>query len=133
MMVENRISGGAPVVRDEFANLSDLELLSLMKRAEQELELLESKSKDKLKQEVLERLRSAGLHIGELFPEAAAKRKREISDPGEGKPVLAKYRDPVSQETWSGRSARPPLLMKRIMAERGWMLGEFKRSGEYDV
>ena len=118
---------------DEFAHLADLELLSLIKRAEQELERRKSTSKDKLKQEIEERLRSAGLDIGELFPEATAKRKRKIAEPGEGKPVQAKYRDPVSQETWSGRGARPPLWVKRIMAERGWTLDEFKQSGEYNV
>lgn len=118
---------------DEFAQLSDLELLSLIKRAEQELENRKSSSKDKLKQEIEERLKSAGLDIGELFPEAAVKRKRKSSEPSEGKPVKAKYRDPVSQETWSGRGAHPPLWVKWIMAERDWTLDQFKRSGEYDA
>jgi DNA-binding protein H-NS len=120
-------------VSDEFSHLSELELLSLIGRAEQELELRKSTSKDKLKQEIEEKLKSAGLDIGELFPEAAGKRKRKSAESGEGKPVPAKYRDPVSQETWSGRGARPPLWVKRIMAERGWTLDEFKKSGEYDI
>jgi DNA-binding protein H-NS len=120
-------------VTDEFSHLSDLELLSLIKQAEQELELRKSRSKHKLKHEIEERLKSAGLDIGELFPEATDKRQRKSSGSGDGKTVQAKYRDPVSQETWSGRGARPPLWVKRIMAERGWMLDEFKRSGEYDV
>jgi DNA-binding protein H-NS len=119
-------------VSDEFSKLSDLELLSLIKRAEQELEHRKSASKDKLKQEIEERLRNAGLDIGELFPEARRK-QRKSSGSGDGKPVQAKYRDPVSQETWSGRGARPPLWVKRIMSERGWTLEEFKKSGEYDL
>ena len=83
---------------DEFAHLADLELLSLIKRAEQELERRKSTSKDKLKQEIEDKLKSAGLELGELFPEATGKRKSRATDPSEGKPVLAKYRDPVSQE-----------------------------------
>lgn len=124
---------GATTVSVEFSNVSDLELLSLIKRAEEELELRKSTSKDKLRQEIEEKIRSAGLEIGELFPEATGKRQRKSSGSGDGKPVQAKYRDPVSRETWSGRGARPPLWVKRLMTERGWTLGEFKKSGEYDL
>jgi DNA-binding protein H-NS len=120
-------------VSEEFAQLSKPERLSLIGRAEQELELRKSASKYKLKQEIEDRLKSAGLEIDELFPEVAGRHKRKISESGEGKQVLVKYRDPVSQETWSGRGARPPLWVMRIMAERGWTLDEFRQSGEYDV
>jgi DNA-binding protein H-NS len=120
-------------VSDEFSHLSELELLSLIGRAQQELELRKSTSKDKLKQEIEDRLKHAGLELGELFPEVTGKRRVRTADPSEGKPVLAKYRDPVSHEAWSGRGARPPLWVKRIMTERGWTLEEFKQSGEYDV
>jgi DNA-binding protein H-NS len=101
-------------------------MLSLIKRAESELELRKSASKDKLRQQIEDRPKHAGLELGELFPEVTGKRKGRAAGPSEGKPVLAKYRDPVSQETWSGRGPRPPLWVKRIMAERGWTLDEFK-------
>jgi DNA-binding protein H-NS len=69
------------------------------------------------------------------FPVAGVKGRKAHtnSETGEARAVKAKYRDPVSQETWSGRGARPPLWVKRIMAERGWTLEEFKLSGEYDA
>jgi DNA-binding protein H-NS len=122
-------------VSDEFANLSDLDLLSLIKRVEQELERRKRAAKDKLKEEIEERLRNAGLDLGDLYPGAGGKGRKSwaVSETGEARPVEIKYRDPVSQEAWSGRGARPPHWVQRIMAERGWTLEEFKRSGEYDV
>jgi DNA-binding protein H-NS len=94
-----------------------------------------SSFKEKLKEEIEEKLRNAGLDLGVLFPEAGGKgrKARATSETGEAQPVKAKYRDPVALETWSGRGARPPLWVKRIMGERGWALDEFKRSGEYDA
>jgi DNA-binding protein H-NS len=118
---------------NEFSDLSDLELLSLITRGEQELERRKNASKDKLKEEIEEKLKNAGLELGELFPETAATRRSKSTANGEGKPVKAKYRDPVSLETWSGRGARPPYWVKRILAERSWTLEEFKRSGEYEI
>ena len=84
-------------------------------RAEYELQRRKLAFRGKFREEIEEKIRNAGLDLGEL------------------RLVKAKYRDPVSLETWSGRGARPPLWVKRIMAERGWTLEEFKRSGEYDV
>ena len=120
---------------DEFANLSQLELLSLIKRAEEALEHRKHAAKDKLKEEIQEKLRASGMDLSDLFPETGGK-KRKAKTPSqddEVKEVKPKYRDPVSQETWSGRGARPPLWVKRIMAERGWYLEDFKKSGEYEV
>jgi DNA-binding protein H-NS len=120
---------------DEFANLSDLELLSLIKRAEDELENRKQASKEKLKEEIQERLRASGMDLSDLFPEAGAKKRKAktASHDAEVRDVKPKYRDPVSQESWSGRGARPPLWVKRIMAERGWTLEDFKQSGEYEA
>jgi DNA-binding protein H-NS len=119
---------------EEFADKSDLELVALIGRAEHELQRRKLASKGKLKEEIEEKLRNAGLDLGDLFPEAGSKgrKPRASSETGEARPVKAKYRDPVSQEEWSGRGARPPLWVKKIMAERGWTLDEFKRSGEYE-
>jgi DNA-binding protein H-NS len=122
-------------VSEEFANKSDLEIQALIGRAEHELQRRKLVSKEKLKEEIEEKLKASGLELGDLFPEAGgkARRARASTETGEPQPVKVKYRDPVSQETWSGRGARPPLWVKRIMAERGWTLEEFKRSGEYDA
>lgn len=119
---------------EEFANKSDLEIQALIGRAEHELQQRKLVSKEKLKEEIEEKLKAVGLELGDLFPEAGSKgrKARATSETGEAQPVKAKYRDPVSQEAWSGRGARPPIWVKRIMAERGWTLEEFKRSGEYE-
>ncbi len=122
-------------MNDNFANLSELELLAFIKRAEAELEHRKNASREKLKEEIQEKLRASGMDLSDLFPETGAKKRRAkaASQDGEVKEVKPKYRDPVSQQTWSGRGARPPLWVKRIMAERGWYLEDFKKSGEYDV
>jgi DNA-binding protein H-NS len=122
-------------VSEEFADKSDLEIQALIGQAEHELQRRKLVSKEKLKEDIQEKLRQAGLDLGDLFPEATGKgrKARAISETGEAQPVKAKYRDLVSQETWSGRGARPPHWVKRIMAERGWSLEEFKLSGEYDA
>ncbi len=120
---------------EEFASLSELELLSLIGRAESELQRRKEASKEKLKEEIQERLKASGLDLGDLFPEAGGKKQKAkaASADAEAKEVKPKFRDPVSQEAWSGRGARPPLWVKRVMAERGWSLDDFKKSGEYDV
>ncbi len=90
----------------------------------------------KIKEEIKERLRAAGMDLSDLFPDAGGKKKQRAqsaSPDAEVKQVKPKFRDPVSRETWSGRGARPPLWVKRVMAERGWSLDDFKKSGEYDV
>jgi DNA-binding protein H-NS len=90
-------------VSEEFANKSDLEIQALIGRAEHELQRRKLVSKEKLKEEIEEKLRNAGLDLGDLFPEAGGKaRKARGSETGEASPVKAKYRDPVSQEAWSG-------------------------------
>ena len=53
---------------DEFANLSDLDLLSLIKRVERRLERRKRAAKDKLKEEIEERPRNAGIDLGDLYP-----------------------------------------------------------------
>jgi DNA-binding protein H-NS len=120
---------------DEFLNLSDLELLSLIKRAEGELEHRKNAAREKLKEEIREKLQATGMDLSDLFPETGGKKRktRTVADERETKEVKPKYRDPVSQETWSGRGARPPIWVKRMMAERGWTLEDFKQSGEYEA
>lgn len=120
---------------DEFAALSDLELLSLIKRAEEELENRKRAARDKLVEEIQEKILASGLTLSDLFPETSGKKRktRTVAEEGGIREVKPKYRDPVSHETWSGRGARPPLWVKRILAERSWTLEEFKRSGEYEA
>jgi DNA-binding protein H-NS len=115
----------------ELNKMTVPELSSLIERAKNELEARKIQSKDRLKEEILTTLQNTGLDLADLFPETAGKKKKSKQS-GETKPAPIKYRDPVSQGTWSGRGARPPAWVKSIMMERRWTLEEFKSSGEYD-
>jgi hypothetical protein len=77
---------GAPPSSDEFAKLSELDLLSLMKQTEEAL---------------ANRKRASGVTLGDLFRVAEGKKRKarlasDRDEPGEVKP---KFRDPESQET----------------------------------
>jgi DNA-binding protein H-NS len=117
---------------DEFARLSDAEILSMIHRAQKELEQRQKQHKVQLKEEIEKKLRSAGLDIGDLFPEVESKGARQSKD-ADRAPVVAKYRNHVSGETWSGRGAHPPHWVKLILAERGWTIDEFKASDEFQI
>ncbi len=120
---------------EEFASLSDLEIQALIGRAEHELQRRKLAIREKLKTEIEEKLRSSGFELDDLFPDAVGRGRKARSAPEavDAPQVKAKYRDPVSLETWSGRGGRPPYWVKKIMAERGWTLDDFKKSGEYDA
>ncbi len=117
---------------DEFKGLSELEIQALIGRAEHELQRRRLASKETLRLEIEEKLRATGLDLADLFPEAGGKvrKQRQVSD---RKPVKPKYRDPVSQEEWSGRGDRPPRWVLSILSQRGWTLEDFKKSGEYEA
>ncbi len=117
---------------DEFRGLSDVEIVALVGRAEHELQRRRLASKEKLRFEIEEKLKASGLDLGDLFPEAGGK-ARKRNGAGERRPVKPKYRDPVSQEEWSGRGARPPRWVLSILSQRGWTLEDFKKSGEYEA
>lgn len=124
------------IVSEEFAKLSNLEILSLIERAKQEIVARQNAGRERLKEEIQAKLANSGLDISDLFPDAAAKGRRKSNknaDTSDSAPVPAKYRDPVSQETWSGRGGRPPHWVKKIMEARSWTLEDFKKSGEYDI
>lgn len=124
------------IVSEEFAKLSDLELLSLIERAKQEIVARQNAGRERLKEEIQAKLANSGLDISDLFPDASGKGRRKANknaDTSDSAPVPAKYRDPISQETWSGRGGRPPHWVKKIMHAKGWTLEDFKKSGEYDI
>ena len=124
------------IVSEEFIKLSDLEILSLIERAKQELHHRQNAGREKLKEEIQAKLANSGLDISDLFPDLTGKGRRKSgkdTDKADSAPVPAKYRDPVSQESWSGRGGRPPHWVKKIMNERNWSLDDFKKSGEYEI
>jgi DNA-binding protein H-NS len=116
----------------EFEKMTVPELTALIERVHVEIKHRKVSAKDKLKQEIEEKLKHSGLNLADLFPGTGKKAKKSRQG-GESKPAPVKYRDPVSQGTRSGRGARPPAWVKSIMSERRWTLEQFKASGEYDV
>ena len=108
------------------------EIAAHIERAKDEIKQRKVSAKDKLKQEIEEKLKNSGLDLTDLFPGTGIKIRKSKQD-SDSKPAPIKYRDPVSQGTWSGRGAHPPHWVKSIMSERRWSLEQFKSSGEYDV
>ena len=116
---------------DEFAKLSVIEIKTLIERAQIELAVRKNAGKEKMKAEIAERLQAAGLDFADLFPELGSKKSSRKAKPGEGEKALAKYKDHVSGDTWSGRGPRPPQWVKSIMSQRGWTIEQFKASEEF--
>lgn len=117
---------------DEFGKLSVAEIIALIERAQIELARRKHAGKEKVKAEIAEKLKEAGLEFSDLFPELSAKpkgaRKSPSSDSGAA-PI--KYKDHASGDAWSGRGPRPPQWVKSIMSQRGWTLEQFKTSEEF--
>jgi DNA-binding protein H-NS len=111
-------------------NVPDLE--SLIERAREEVSRRKVSARDRLKQEIEDKLKETGLDLADLFP-GSGRRTKKSGKETESRPAPIKYRDPVSLGTWSGRGGRPPQWVKSIMMERRWTLEEFKASGEYNV
>jgi DNA-binding protein H-NS len=118
---------------DEFGNLSDLEILSLIHRAQEELERRKESQREVLRSEIENRLKQAGLALGDIFPEfdGATEAAPPARKAATRQPSAAKFKNHVSGETWSGRGPHPPQWVKLVMAERNWSLQDFKASEEF--
>jgi DNA-binding protein H-NS len=118
---------------DEFAKLSDLEILSLIHRANEEIARRKDAHRESLRADIEKKLQGAGLGLADVFPELEGRTQRasKAADRTAGKAVPAKFKSQVSGETWSGRGAHPPQWVKTILSERGWTVEEFKASTEF--
>jgi DNA-binding protein H-NS len=118
----------------EFSNLTDLEILSLIHRANEELARRKQAHRKTLRADIEEKLKTAGLDLADLFPEIDGKPAR-AQKPAERAPrsVAAKYRNAASGDAWSGRGAHPPAWVKTILIERGWTIDDFKQSDEFQA
>jgi DNA-binding protein H-NS len=119
----------------EFAKLTDLELLALIHRAQQEIQNRKEAGREQLRVDIEDKLKSLGFDLDDIFPEAAKKpRKKTIarSVEDERKSPRAKYKNHVTGQTWSGRGGRPPQWVKDAMHEHGWeSLQQFKTADEF--
>ncbi len=118
----------------EFSKLSDLELVSLIHRTQQEIEQRKESGKERLRAEIEEKLKMFGFELNDIFPETAKKARKASSRSAdeEHKPARAKFKNHASGETWSGRGPRPPQWVKDIMRARGWeSLEQFKACEEF--
>jgi DNA-binding protein H-NS len=115
----------------EFANLSDLEIVALIHRANEELTQRRDAQRENLRSEIQQKLKVAGLELADLFPELEGTEKAGKAAVSAPRATLAKYKNHVSGESWSGRGPHPPQWVKSIMMERGWTLEEFKTSEEF--
>lgn len=118
-------------MRDEFANLSDLELFSLIHRAQEEVARRKEAVKERLRAKIEEELKQAGLGLSDIFPGFEADGPQDDAPMGAPKPRPAKFKNHVSGDAWSGRGPHPPQWVRSVMAERGWTLEEFKASDEF--
>lgn len=118
---------------DEFANLSDLEVVSLIHRANEELTRRKAAHKETLRADFEQKLKKAGLDLSDLFPELGGKAAAPEPKSGEraARAVPPKYKNHVSGDSWSGRGAHPPQWVKSILVERGWTIEDFKTSEEF--
>jgi DNA-binding protein H-NS len=128
------IKGGK--MSDEFAKLTVPEIQSLIERAHAEIARRKDAAKEDLKAEIAKKLKSAGLEFEDLFPSAdkkARKSKSRITEGNEAseRVVVAKYKNHVTGDTWSGRGPHPPQWVRSVMSERNWTLEEFKRSTDF--
>lgn len=119
----------------EFGKLSDLELVSLIHRAQQEIEQRKESGKERLREEIEEKLKTLGFELNDVFPGSARKARKTSGGRNadeQRKPARAKFKNHASGETWSGRGARPPQWVKDIMRARGWeSLEQFKACEEF--
>ncbi len=117
---------------DEFAALSDLEILSLIERAKAELFRRKESGKEQLRAEIEAKLKGAGLELGDLFVSERKKTSRsDVSKERNGqRSVAPKFKNPVSGEMWSGRG-RSPKWVDAILRERQWTVEEFRQADEF--
>ncbi|QGM96664.1 H-NS family nucleoid-associated regulatory protein [Methylocystis parvus] len=119
-------------MNDEFASLSDLELLSLIRRAQEESERRKEANKRRLRTRIEDELKKAGVSLSEVFPEIGADQLDDAASLAQ-KPRMAKFKNHATGDAWSGRGPHPPNWVKAIMAERGWTLDEFKAAEEFQA
>jgi DNA-binding protein H-NS len=114
-------------VSDEFQSLSDLEILSLIERAKNELSRRKEAGKEELCAEIEAKLKAAGLDLGDLFESTRGAGKSKDTD--SKNTVAPKFRNHATQETWSGRGRVP--WVATILQERDWTVEDFKGSDEF--
>lgn len=97
----------------ELQNMTADELKKLMADAEKQLAEAEKRKKTETKAAIQKILDEAGYDIGDIFPGAAAGKSKKSGSKGE-----ARYRDPATGSTWTGRGRKPKWLVEAEAAGR---------------
>lgn len=82
---------------EEFSNLSDLEILSMIERAHREIARRKDAGKENLRAEIEAKLAKAGLDLGDLFPDTTKKGRKA----GKVRLMMAKKPQSLSIKTTS--------------------------------
>jgi uncharacterized small protein (DUF1192 family) len=102
-------------INEEFSNLSVSKIEALINRAKQEIQRRKQAGWENRRSEIETKLASAGLDLGEVFPEAtkAARKPFKLMASDGGAFVAPKFKDHVSGEAWRpGHGARPSRRVK---------------------
>lgn len=92
------------------------ELIALREGVAERIQTKQAEERDKFVSEMQARAQQLGFDLGEMFGRAPARQRRTSSGTGERASPAAKYRDPVSGETWSGRGRMATWLSHHIAA-----------------
>lgn len=97
----------------DLEKMTPAELKALMADAEKQLKAAEQRKRDETKAAVQKILDESGYDIGDLFPGAAGGKSKKSASKGE-----ARYRDPATGSTWTGRGRKPKWLIEAEAAGR---------------
>jgi DNA-binding protein H-NS len=108
------------------------ELHEQIKQIQHEIESRKSSTKANLRGEIEQRLREVDLTIFDIFPELNKTERPRNNVPKVRADVQPKYKDPDSEETWSGRG-RSPKWVVAILQAKNISIEQFKSSDAYHI
>ena len=116
----------------QMTGVSVAELHEQIKQIQQEIEGRKASTKANLRGEIEQRLREVELTIFDIFPELKKTGRQQTAVSKVRADVQAKYKDPASGDTWSGRG-RSPKWVSAILQSTGMTIEQFKASGDYHI
>ena len=93
------------------------ELLAQQKAIEEQISALRKTQTAEAIAKVQAMIAEFGLSQFDVFPASRSIRVKDVKEAKERKPVAAKYRDPETGKTWSGRGIAPKWLQGKDRAQ----------------